>query len=145
MPWKDPFLNIFHEWIELLMDRSMRGYIHYVRQKGLRMSAIGALHHLKMGGHVRVSDLGEHLGVSNAAASQMLDRLVEDGMISRIEDPDDRRMKRITITDTGINILEEAVNARLNWLKDLEERLSEEEKEQLSDAMRLMIAKTQEI
>lgn len=145
MPWKDPFLNIFHEWIELLMDRSMRGYIHYVREKGLRMSAIGALHHLKLGGCVRVSDLGEHLGVSNAATSQMLDRLVEEGMISRTEDPNDRRMKRITITDAGINILEEAVNARLNWLKDLEEILTEEEKEQLSAAMRLMIAKTQEI
>jgi DNA-binding MarR family transcriptional regulator len=123
----------------------MRGYIHYVREKGLRMSAIGALHHLKLGGHVGVSDVGEHLGVSNAAASQMLDRLVEEGMISRTEDPNDRRMKRLTITDAGINILEEAVNARVNWLKDLGEKLTEEEKEQLSAAMRLMIAKTQEI
>lgn len=145
MPWKDPFLNVFHEWVELFMDRSMRGYMHYVREKGLRMSAIGTLHHLKRAGHVGVSDLSEHLGVSNAAASQMLDRLVEEGMISRTEDPNDRRMKRITITDAGINILEEAVNARLNWLKDLEEILTEEEKEQLSAAMRLMIAKTQEI
>lgn len=127
------------------MDRSIRGYIHYVREKGLRMSALGTLHHLKMGGHVGVSNLGDHLGISNAAASQMLDRLVEEGMISRTEDPDDRRMKRITITDSGINILEEAVKARLNWLNDLEEKFSDEEKDQIAAALRLMISKTQEI
>lgn len=145
MPWNDPFLNIFHEWIEMFMDRSMRGYIHFVRERGLRMSAIGALHHLKMGGKVGVSDLGEHLGVSNPAASQMLDRLVEEGMITRAEDPNDRRMKRITITAAGSKILDDAVKARFNWLKDLGEKLTEEEKEQLSAAMRLMIAKSQEI
>lgn len=144
MPWKDPFLNVFHEWVELFMDRSMRGYMHYVREKGLRMSAIGTLHHLKRAGHVGVSDLSEHLGVSNAAASQMLDRLVEEGMISRIEDPEDRRMKRITITEDGTTILEESLFARLDWLNELGNRLTEEEKEQLTAAMRLMIDKVRQ-
>ncbi len=141
---EDVFYTTFRDWTELFMQRSMHGYIHYVREKGLRMSVIGTLHHLKRADHVGVSDLGEHLGVSSAAASQMLDRLVETGLITRAEDPRDRRMKRITITDAGSKILEESVNARLNWLKELGERFNNDEKEQLTAAMRLMIEKARE-
>ena len=144
MPRNDPFSNIFREWIELFMNRSMHGYIHYAREKGLRMSVIGTLHHLRRADHVGVSDLGEHLGVSSAAASQMLDRLVEEGLITRVEDPEDRRMKRITLTERGCEILEECVNARLGWLKELGDRFTEEEKDQLVAAMRLMVDKARE-
>ncbi|HDD55538.1 MAG TPA: MarR family transcriptional regulator [Chloroflexi bacterium] len=144
MDRNDPFINIFREWIELFMHRSMHGYIHHARKKGLRMSVIGTLHHLRRAGHVGVSDLGEHLGVSSAAASQMLDRLVEEGLITRVEDPEDRRMKRIALTERGSEILEESVNARLGWLEEMRDRFSEEEKEQLAAAMRLMVDKARE-
>jgi DNA-binding MarR family transcriptional regulator len=144
MPRADDFYDTFRDWIELFMHRSMHGYIHYAREKGLRMSVIGTLHHLKRADHVGVSDLGEHLGVSSAAASQMLDRLVEDGLITRVEDPQDRRMKRITITDAGSKILQESVNARLKWLEDLGERLNDMEREQLTAAIRLMIDKSRD-
>ncbi len=145
MPRVDDFYNTFREWIQLFMYHSMHGYIHYVRDKGLSMSVIGTLHHLRKEDPVGVSDLGDHLGVSSAAASQMLDRLVEEGLISRVEDPDDRRMKRITLTEDGHRILGESVDARLSWLKELGERFTEEEKEQLKAAMRLMIDKAREV
>lgn len=144
MPRTDDFYTTFREWIKLFMYHSMHGYIRYVREKGLSMSVIGTLHHLRKQDPVGVSDLSDHLGVSSAAASQMLDRLVEDGLIFRAEDPEDRRMKRITLTEDGRRILDESVDARINWLKDLGERFSEEEKEQLTDAMRLMIDKAME-
>lgn len=144
MPRTDDFYTTFREWIKLFMYQSMHGYIRYVREKGLSMSVIGTLHHLRKEDPVGVSDLGDHLGVSSAAASQMLDRLVEEGLISRVEDPEDRRMKRITLTADGRRILDESVDARISWLKDLGERFTEEEKKQLKAAMRLMIEKARE-
>lgn len=145
MPQGDHFYQVFREWIELFMHRSMRGYIHYARAKGLRMSIIGTLYHLQRADHVGVSDLGDHLGVSSAAASQMLDRLVEEGLITRTEDSQDRRMKRITITEAGVKILEESVTARLSWLEDLRDQYTDEELEQLSTAMQLMIDRSGEL
>ena len=138
MSSSDPFIAGFHEWMEIFMHHSMRGYMHYAREKGLSRSMIGTLFHLSHRDHAGVTDLGDHLGVSSAAASQMLERLVEEGMIRRIEDPDDRRMKKITLTKEGTRVMKESISARLGWIDALEEILSEEEKEQITKAMQLL-------
>ena len=141
----DELSTIFREWIKLFMHRSMHGYIHYVREKGLSMSVIGTLHHLRKDNPVGVSDLSHHLGVSSAAASQMLDRLVDEGLILRTEDPNDRRIKRISLTEQGRKILDESIDARLSWFKELQGRFSPEEEEQVAAAMRLMIEKARQL
>ena len=138
---KDPFYSTFHEWIGLFMHRSMQGTIHYAKENGLSMSMLGTLFHLNRRGHAGVSDLGQHLGVSSAAASQMLDRLVEEGLIERTEDPDDRRMKKISLTEKGCRIYQESLSARMRWLEELESQLSEGEKETIRSALQLMIDK----
>jgi DNA-binding MarR family transcriptional regulator len=141
----DSFLSAFHDWMELFMHRSMRGHMHYAREKGLSRSMLGTLFHLSHKDHAGVNDLSEHLGVSNAAASQMLERLVDEGMIQRIENPDDRRMKMITLTDKGSRIIKESISARCGWLEDLSGNFSEEEKEQITSAMELIIRKAEEM
>jgi DNA-binding MarR family transcriptional regulator len=145
MPSKDPFIATFHKWMELFMHRSMRNYMHYAREKGLSRSMIGTLFHLSHRDHAGVTDLSEHLGVSSAAASQMLERLVDEGLIKRSEDPDDRRMKKITLTDKGARVLKESVSARLGWLEELAENFTEVEKQQITSAMELIITKAQEM
>ncbi len=142
MPRRDQFYRTFQEWIELFMQRSIHATLQYAREQGLSMSMIGTLFHLTRAGHTGVSDLGQHLGVSSAAASQMLDRLVEVGLIERVEDPDDRRMKKVTLSEKGQRVLEESLLARLRWLEELDENLTDQEKEQIISALRLMIAKT---
>lgn len=141
MARKDPFFSTFQEWIELFMHRSMQGTIQYARENGLSMSMIGTLFHLNLRGHTGVSDLGQHLGVSSAAASQMLDRLVEEGLIERTEDPDDRRMKKISLTEKGCQIFRESLSARLRWLDELEKGLTDQEKQTITSALQLMIDK----
>lgn len=141
MARKDPFFSTFQEWIELFMHRSMQGTIQYARENGLSMSMIGTLFHLNLRGHTGVSDLGQHLGVSSAAASQMLDRLVEEGLIERTEDPDDRRMKKLSLTEKGCLIFRESLSARLRWLDELEKGLTDQEKQIITSALQLMIDK----
>ena len=141
----DALISTFHDWMELFMHRSMRGYMYYAREKGLSRSMIGTLFHLSHRDHAGVSDLSQHLGVSNAAASQMLENLVEEGLIKRTEDPDDRRMKKITLTDQGYQVMKESVSARLGWIEELVKKLSEEEKAQIDSALHLLIDKVREL
>ena len=76
MSSSDPFVQTLHRWIEVFMRRSMRNFIRFAKDSNLSMSQLGALFHLHHAGSTGVTDLGEHLGVSSAAASQMLERLV---------------------------------------------------------------------
>jgi DNA-binding MarR family transcriptional regulator len=137
----DPFASAIHNWIEIFMHRSMRDFIHYARHSGLSMSQLGALFHLHYRGSAGVTDLGAHLGVTSAATSQMLDRLVQQGLILRSEDPTDRRVKHIVLTEKGLHILNESVQARQKWLLDLAEILSQREKEQITRGLNILIDK----
>ena len=76
------------------MHRSMHSLIHYIKKNDLSMSQIGALFQINHG-KSNVSELGEGLGITIAAASQMLERLVQQELILRTEDPEDRRVKKL--------------------------------------------------
>jgi DNA-binding MarR family transcriptional regulator len=137
----DPFVSTLQQWIEISMRRSMHNIFHYARENGLSMSQIAVLFHLRRGRSCGVSDLGDHLGVTSAAVSQLLERLVQGGLILRSEDPKDRRFKQIVLTDKGYQVLEEGTRARQDWLVDLGEGLSSVEKEQIMGALNLLIDK----
>ena len=135
----DTLMNRMHEWMGIFMHHSMRNFIRYAKDNGLSLSQCGALIHLQHQGCAGVTDMGDHLGVSSAAASQMLDRLVQQDLILRSEDPGDRRGKQIVLTDKGHRILKEAIRARVSWLEDVFDNLSPDEKEQIVMALDTLI------
>ena len=45
------------------------------------------LMHLRHHEHCGISDLSEHMEITNAAASQLVDKLVQAGLLVRVEDP----------------------------------------------------------
>jgi DNA-binding MarR family transcriptional regulator len=137
----DPFAATLEKWVKVSMHRSMRNFIHYVRQSGLSMSHMGAMLHIHRIGTCGVTDLGTHLGVTSAAASQMLDRLVQLELILRTEDPDDRRGKQIELTDKGKRFLEDGIRARQTWVNDLLQSLSRDEKQTIGVALDTLNAK----
>jgi len=120
----------------------MRNFLRYVRESGLSVSQFAVLFYLSRKQSSDVTSLGEYLGVSSAAVSQLLERLVKQGLILRSEDPNDRRVKQIVLTDRGNQILDEGIHARQDWLADLADTLSPVEKEQISESLKLMIGKT---
>jgi DNA-binding MarR family transcriptional regulator len=141
----DPFVGTLQRWIEVSMDRSMRHFICYARESGLSMSQLGALFHVHRIGSSGVTDVGDHLGVTSAAASQMLERLVQQGLILRSVDPSDRRVKKIMLTEKGLQALQDSIRARQRWLYDLAETLSDSEKEAATAALTLLIDKAHEL
>ena len=50
-------------------------------------------------------ELSARLGVSAPTASGIVDRLVAKGLLSRVDDPDDRRVRRIALTPDGNHLL----------------------------------------
>jgi DNA-binding MarR family transcriptional regulator len=141
MEQADLFVVALQKWIEVSMHRSIRSFIHYATESGLSMSQLGALFHIDRGGSSGVTDLGDDLGVTSSAASQMLERLVQQGLILRSEDPSDRRLKQMMLTDKGLQVLQESIRARQSWLSDLAETLSNSEREAIIAALNILIDK----
>ena len=133
------------EWVKVFMHGSMQDFKKWLHEVNLSRSQVGVLFHLHRDGSMGVSDLGDHLGVTKAAVSQMLDRLVERGMIRRSENPDDRRVKQIALTVKGMQIFQESLRSRTDWLADLVEMLTVEEKEQVAAALSILIEKANQL
>ena len=139
MQTNDPFAATMHEWVAVFMRRAMRPFFRCAKEKGLSISQLGALFYIRRRGGSNVSDLGQDLGVTNAAASQMLERMVQQKLILRSEDPLDRRVKQLVLTENGAHAIQDCLVARQSWLDDLSLRLSPGEKEQIVAALTIMI------
>ncbi len=57
--------------------------------------------------------------MTNAAASQMIDRLVQMELIQRVESTSDRRYKQLSLTEKGKQLLQRALNPAALWLNEL--------------------------
>lgn len=141
----DPFVATLEEWIEVSLRRSMRDFILYARRSGLSMSHVGALFHIHRQGKCGVTELGRHLDVTSASASQMLERLVQQELILRTEDPNDRRVKQIVLTKKGDRILREGLRARRSWVETLAHSLSDREKKTITAALNILIDKVRNL
>jgi DNA-binding MarR family transcriptional regulator len=129
------FSEVMREWAEVFMRRSMGDFVQLSKQSGLSMSQLGALFRLYHTGFCGVSDIGDHLSVSHAAASQMVDRMVQQGLLERAEDLDDRRVKKITLTPKGRTLVEESIENRRLWVEQLTNNLTVDEQESISAAL----------
>jgi DNA-binding MarR family transcriptional regulator len=52
-------------------------------------------------------DLAHHLGVGLATVTGMVDRLVSQKLVTRREDPSDRRIRRVELTDAGRRLVDD--------------------------------------
>ena len=70
------------------------------------------LHHVQVGGPLRVSGLAEALGLDISTASRHVRQLEAGGYLDRTGDPDDRRAFQVRLTRRGRTALDQAMRAR---------------------------------
>ncbi|MFB9630072.1 MarR family transcriptional regulator [Nonomuraea helvata] len=66
---------------------------------------------LSLNGSASGQDLAHHLGVSLGTVTGIVDRLVAQGLATRHEDPQDRRVRRVELSPAGTALIEEINNA----------------------------------
>jgi len=87
-----------------------------------------------------VKALGDHFLLSVAAASRAVDALHQRGYVERRECPDDRRVKRVRITDAGRAAIAELHVANIAALTDLLAALTTTERHDLAAALAPLLA-----
>lgn len=138
---QDPFNIALRDWVEESMHRSIHAFFRHTRKSALSLSQTISLFRLYHHGPSPVNDLADHLGVTMAAVSQLLAHLEDINLIQRLQDPIDRRVKRIDLTDQGKQRVQEIMQARHAWLDDLAFSLTPEEKQEILPAIMLLIDK----
>ena len=78
-----------------------------------------------------VTALAEELGVSAASASRAADGLVRRKLATRVEDADDRRVRRLALTQAGRELAERIISARLAGLEEFTGSLEPDERKKL--------------
>ena len=72
---------------------------------------------LRENGSIRLSDLATVLMVDISTVSRQVRALEDRGLVTRSEDPDDRRASRIVLAPAGGHILDDAWARRHAWLE----------------------------
>lgn len=133
-----PFSEVMGEWAEVFMHRSFRDFKRFMDDAGLSSSQANALMRLYHGRLCGVSDIGGHLGITNAAASQMVERLVQMGLLERNEDLQDRRQRQLKLTEQGRALVERGIEARRAWMESLTANLTPEQLEKIAEALNML-------
>ena len=102
----------------------------------LGMTQIKLLHQLEdVPRKLTLKEAAELVHLSLPAASRTVDDLVRRGMIERHEDSEDRRMKRISLTEHGRAVIRKLNAARLSGLEQFTQTLSDDERRALAGAL----------
>jgi DNA-binding MarR family transcriptional regulator len=102
----------------------------------LTLTQIKLLHHLEdQPRELTLKEAAELVHVSLPAASRMVDDLVRRGFAQRREDEDDRRMKRVCLTDGGRTVIRRLNGARLSGLELFVKSLTTAERRSLAPAL----------
>ena len=139
MSAKDHFQNTLENWVSVYLYRSLTEFFNYLKVTGISMQQAYALTYIYYNGPSKISELCEHMMVSAPATSQMVDRLEKQNLVERIAQPGDRRVRNVMLSEEGEKIVQESIEARQSWIKEIPPSLTDAQIDQISDALDLLI------
>ena len=131
--------QIIQQWVDLSTTRSMHDMRRFIQKTDLSPQQFTILMRLYHHDLCAFSDISKHMGVTSAAVSQVIERLVDKQLIERSEDPNDRRAKNIILTEKGHDLVETCLYDRYHWVGELAEKLGSDEQEAVLKALPALI------
>lgn len=121
------------------LDRSIQ---ETVSEFGLNLGEFDVLATLRRSGHpyqLSPTDLFNAVMVSSGTMTHRIDRLERAELVKRIPDPSDRRGTLIALTDKGLSLIEQAVEAHVANAHHILNVLEESERESLMLLLRKLL------
>lgn len=138
-------IQTIRQFMDIAMHHSMRERSHFAKSTGLSMPQFGILMQLHYRGNCGISGISDRFDITSAAASQLVDKLVQSGLIHREEDPQDRRAKLLNLTDKGRELIQQGVEERYRWVNQLAGKLTAEERTKVTEALNIMTQAAKEL
>ncbi len=126
------------QFMDVAVHYSMRATGHFMKAKGLSTPQFSILMQLRHRGVCGMSEVSEQFEITPAAASQLVDKLVQSGLVRREEDPHDRRAKSLNLTPKGKELILRGIEERYHWVEPLAEKLTPEQRAKVNEALIIM-------
>lgn len=98
---------------------------------GVTPPQLDALCLLKEHPLLTMGELGARMGLACSTATDLCDRMERNGLVVRERDQSDRRVIRLRITDRGLDVIDQVIAARKNYLSGILKLVGTEERRQL--------------
>jgi DNA-binding MarR family transcriptional regulator len=93
----------------------------------LTIPQLKSLFYVSRHGKVNPSGLASGIRVTPANVTGIVDRLVEQGLLTRKSDPNDRRISWLAVTDKGKTLISDLREGRAKEMQEILDELTEEE------------------
>ncbi|MEZ0390333.1 MAG: MarR family winged helix-turn-helix transcriptional regulator [Verrucomicrobium sp.] len=118
--------------------RAVRTEVRRDRTPELSMPQFRALAYVAQHEGCPLTDVAAHLGLTLPTASKMMDGLVDEGMVARNPDRQDRRKLKLNLSPKGRQKHESILRNARDFLAGKVDHLGEGERQQLANALRLL-------
>jgi DNA-binding MarR family transcriptional regulator len=95
-------------------------------------------------GPCKMSEITEYIMLVNSAATAIVDKLADKGFVSRFRVPEDRRVVKVELTDSGWTVYRLEVEKYLNLSRGMLQSLTDEEQDQLLTLFRRISQQSQQ-
>ena len=119
------------------MQRLISDHAPEFTEVGVTMAQAKVLYVVLAAGKLRMSELAGRLGIGPSSATEIVERLVELGLLRRAEDADDRRQVVISATPDAVALLERFRELNQRQLREMLERLDADELAVVSESLRI--------
>jgi DNA-binding MarR family transcriptional regulator len=133
----DKLFELYHR-VHRLVNESMT-------EEGVSLARSKFLFFLSKLGPCRSTDIACALNFAPRTVTEAIDGLERDRLVMRKPDPEDRRAKIVSITETGRTVLQAAEHPRKQLIEEIFSALDDEQLDQLYDIVSKLVEKTDDI
>ena len=155
---------LIEQWIEARPDTDIRGMlvtsrIIHLRQaledvlsdchesvglRGWEFDVLATLRRQRPGVRLTHKGLSDLAMVSKSAISQRIDRLVDRGLVRRVENPDQRREVFVELTEQGYLLVERVIDEHASLCSEFISPLNDDEYEQLNGLLDKLLIRSEQ-
>ena len=123
---------------QTFMHRVQGQRVPAILEIGISMAQVKVLHAVASAESLHASELAQLVGTTPSTISGLVDRLVDHGLLTRLEDAADRRQVRISTTAAGLELLDRFRELNRFLLDSLLARVPVEQLEVITHAFEIL-------
>ena len=109
------------------------------REVGLSPSEIHCIEAIHPGESVSGNTLSERMGLSPSRGSRVIDHIIGKGLLVREEDPEDRRISAVTLTDKGMQVRHRVELAKRACEMKITSQMESEQIDQIKQGLKVLV------